>query len=62
MEKWRENIMFILSMMGRVLAVYSAYDLKSVQLAETWIRDHNMVIFSCETTQQGIYVITVKER
>lgn len=54
--------MFILSMMGKVLAVYSAYDLKSVQLAEAWIRDHNMVIFSCETTEQGIYVITVKER
>lgn len=54
--------MFILSIMGKVLAVYSAYDLKSVQLAETWIQEHNMMIFSCETTEQGIFVITVKER
>lgn len=51
--------MFILSMSGSILAAFDKYDIKSVRLAEAWIKHHRYFIYKFETIQGNTY-ITVK--
>lgn len=52
--------MYIVSMSGEVLAEFDKWDISSVAKAEKWILDHGCVIWKCELTVSGTYVITVK--
>ena len=52
--------MYIVSMAGEVLMVFDKWDIRSVAKAEQWIKEHGFIIWKCETTIFGTYVVTVK--
>ena len=54
--------MYIVSMTGQILEAFNKWDVRSVARAERWIADHNMIIYKCETTIMGDYVITVRSK
>lgn len=54
--------MYILSMGGRVLATFDKWDVSSVAKAEKWIADHGFVIWKCEISIMGTYLVTVRSR
>ena len=54
--------MYILSMGGRVLATFDKWDVSSVAKAERWITDHGYVIWKCEISIMGTYLVTVRSR
>lgn len=53
--------MYIYDMFGLLLAKFDENDIRSVARAEAWLKDHNKVIYKCETTILGIWVIIVRE-
>lgn len=55
-----EGTMYIVSMSGQILAEFDRWDIRSVARAEAWIRDHNAVLFKCETLITGAFVMTVR--
>ena len=52
--------MYIVSMTGEVLAEFNKWDVRTVGMAERWITDNGYVIFKCEMTILGTYVVTVR--
>ena len=54
--------MYILSMGGRVLVTFDKWDLSSVAKAEKWISDNGYVIWKCEVSIMGTYLVTVRSR
>ena len=54
--------MYILSMGGRVLATFDKWDVSSVAKAEKWISDNGYVIWKCEISIMGTYLVTVRSR
>ena len=52
--------MYIVNMAGVVLAEFDRWDISSVARAERWIAEHGLVIWKCELTVLGAYVVTVK--
>lgn len=54
--------MYIISMAGEVLAEFDRWDVRSVARAENWIKDHGFIIWKCELTVLGAYVVTVRSR
>ena len=52
--------MYIVNMAGVVLAEFDRWDVRSVARAEKWIAEHGYVIWKCELTVLGAYVVTVK--
>ena len=54
--------MYILSMGGRVLAMFDKWDVSSVAKAEKWISDNGYVIWKCEVSIMGTYLVTVRSR
>lgn len=54
--------MYIVNMRGEVLVEFDRWDVRSVARAERWIADHGFVIWKCELTVLGAYVVTVRSR
>ena len=52
--------MYIVSMSGCILVSFDKWDVRSVSRAERWIKEKGYVIWKCELTVTGDYVITVK--
>lgn len=52
--------MYIVSMAGIVLASFDKWDVRSVAKAERWISEHGFVIWKCEVSVMGTYIVTVK--
>ncbi len=52
--------MYIVNMAGEILMEYDRWDVRSVAKAENWIKDHGFVIWKCEVSVMGTYIVTVK--
>ena len=52
--------MYIINMSGEQLASFNKYDIRSVGLAEQWIRFHGFVIWKIEYSISGDVIVIVK--
>lgn len=51
--------MYIYSIRGELLQEFNRYDVRSVAIAEAWIKHHGLVIWKMEIVS-GIVILTVK--